>query len=537
MKPLSWIVAFLVLLAVPGGTAAAGQPLDSKITKVTVFANQAMVTRTASADAEAGTNRLVIFTDAFRLVSDSVTAAVFGEGEILGVQVVRVPVSEMPQETIREIESRIEDLEKEKKALLDAKKALQKQEAFLDGVVDFLKQPLADEIKTPLPPTGDLKAYLLFLDEAFTDVFDKAREIDGSISSLDREIERLRRELSMHRGARDQTLTGIEVLFSSDKTQTVGIEVRYMVERARWSPVYRASVGDDMKGVDLAMMAEIIQTTGEDWENAELTVSNAAPVRAGRLPELFPWRLDYTQPVPAREKAAVMRTMEMADTVGAAPQAEAVRRETALSFEYTLPVPVTVASREKETIVPILTRAIEGAFYHYTVPVLGADAYLVCEAKADRELLPGPVNVFFENRYTGRMILEEKGPGESFTLGLGVDRSVRVKREKIRDKATETAFFGRIERDSIIRELSYLIKAENLKDTPVLLKVTDHVPVSMTDRITVKDVGLSPAPDRRDVDGKEGVMQWDVELDPGAEVDIIIEFTVTYPKDMPRPLF
>ncbi len=537
MKHLSWIVAFIVLLAVPGGTAAAGQPLDSKITGVTVFASQAMVTRTASADVEAGASRIVIPTNAFRIVSDSVTAAVFGEGEILGVQVVRVPVSEMPQEAIREIETRIEILEKEKAALLDAKKALQKQEAFLDGVIDFSKQHLADERQAPLPPTGELKTYLVFFDETFTDIFDKKREIDGRISSLDREIERLRRELSMHRGVRDKTLTGIEVLFKGDKAQTVKVEVRYMVEQARWSPVYRASVGRKMKGVDLAMMAEIVQTTGEDWEDAALTVSNAVPVRAGRVPELSPWRLDYAQLSPLREKAGVMRTMEMADTAGAAPQAEAVRKETALSFEYTLPVPVTIASREKETIVPILTRAIEGEFYHYTVPVRGADAYLVCEAKADRELLPGPVNVFFENRYTGRMILEEKGPGESFTLGLGIDRSIRVKREKTRDKAKETAFFGRIERDSIIRELSYRIKAENLKETPVTLKVMDRVPVSMTDRITVKDIAFSPAPDRRDVDGKEGVMQWELELPPGAEAGIAIDFTVTYPKDMPRPIF
>lgn len=537
MKHFSWIVAFIVLLAVPGGTAAAGQPLDSKITSVTVFANQAMVTRTASADVAAGASRIVIATDAFRLVSDSVTAAVFGEGEILGVQVVRMPVSEMPQDAIRAIETRIEGLENEKKALQDAANALSKQEAFLNGVVDFSKNQVADDMKTRMPSIEDVKTYLVFFDEAFMDVFDKKREINGKISSLDEEIERLRRELSMHRGARDKTLTGIEVLFTADKAQKVKVAVRYMVEQARWSPVYRASVGGEMEGVDLAMMAEIVQTTGEDWEDATLTVSNAVPVRAGRLPELSPWRLSYTQPTPLREKAGVMRSMEMADTVGAAPQAEAVRKETALSFEYTLPVSVTIASREKETIVPILTRAIEGEFYHYAVPVLGADAYLVCEAAADRELLPGPVSVFFENRYTGRMILEEKGPGERFTLGLGIDRSIRVEQAKIKDKATETAFFGRIERDSIIRELSYRITAENLKETPVTLRVMDRVPVSMTDRITVKDVGFSPAPARRNVEEKEGVMQWDLELPPGGQAEIAIGFTVTYPKDMPKPLF
>ena len=537
MRKIALAVALIAILAGLCGPAAAGQPLDSKISAVTVYVNQAMVTRTAQADAAAGANRLVIPTDAFAIVGDSVTAAVSGHGEILGVQVVRVPVAEMPQDAIREIEGKIEALEKEKKALLDGKKALSKQEAFLDGLVDFSKAHMADEMKTQMPSTETLQTYRRFFDESFNDVFDRRRSIEDKVASVDRELERLRRELSMVRGARDKTRTGIEVLFRSQKDQSVRVEVRYMVERARWSPVYRASIESDMSGVALAMMAEIVQRTGENWEDAVITISNAAPVRAGRIPELNPWWLDYQKAVPVGREAVMMRSMEMADAMPEAPLAEALRRETALSFEYTLPVPVTIESREKETLVPILTRDIEGEFYHYTAPALTPDVYLVCEAKADRELLPGPVNVFFENRYTGRMILGETGPGDRFTLGLGIDRSVKAKREKISDTSKETAFFGRIERDSIVRELSYRIKTENLRENPVNLKVMDRVPVSRTDRITVKDIVFSPEPRRRDVDGRAGVTQWDMKLVPGAAQEITIDFTVTYPRDMPPPVF
>jgi len=105
------------------------------------------------------------------------------------------------------------------------------------------------------------------------------------------------------------------------------------------------------------------------------------------------------------------------------------------------------------------------------------------------------------------------------------------------DKVEETAFFGRVERDSVIRQLSYRVVAENLREAPVILKVVDRVPVSRTDRITVKDVAFSPAPDRRDVDEKAGVMEWDLEIGPASTTGITTGFTVTYPKDMPRPIF
>ncbi len=532
----AWIIAPVLFLAIFSGSAVAGQVVDSRITDVTVFANRAMVTRNAAADVEAGMNRLVVNTGAFDIVTDSVRVAVFGDGEILGVQIVRTPMREMPQEKIRELTDRIEVLEKEKKGFLDAKQALSRQEAFLDGYVDFTDRS-TDTIKITIPSTQEIESYLSFFDEKYNAIYDQRRLIDERIVSTEKEIQRLKRELSMHRGFEERMQTGIEILFNSPAAKSLTIETRYLVNAVRWSPVYRASVEGDIKDVNLSMMAAINQQTGEAWRDVNLTISNAVPVQAGRLPELSPWWMDYRPPVPLRnEVGAKFRSMEMMDTA-AAPPVEAIRKETALSFEYTLPVPVTIASREQETQVPILTRTIEGQFYHYTVPAMGTDAYLVCEAKTDRELLPGPVNVFFENSYTGRMMLDEKGPGDSFTLGLGVDRSVRVKREKLEDKVRETAFFGRVERDTVIRELSYRIRLENMKKKPVTLKVTDRIPVSMTDRITVKDIVFSPEPARRNVDEKAGITQWDIKMAPEEVTDITISFTVSYPKDMPPPVF
>ena len=522
----------------------AGRPVASEITAVTVYAGDALVTREATARTGTEAARLVLETDVARIARDSVSAKVYGEGEIAGVRIIRMPVAAAPLEKIRELEAKLGSLKEERQAAADAKETLGRQEAFLNSLIRGYGKGRGEDAGgntadggIRMPGMQEVESYLSFFDRQFNSIFERRRKADAEIAALEETIRQVERELDMYRQDREATRTGIEILFDSAKEQEVGIEVRYLVERAGWSPVYRASVEDDLSGVSLDMMAAIVQTTGEDWEGVALTVSNAVPVQWGRLPELSPWWLDYRQPERLRrESGEKMRTMDMALSAEA-PMTQADMQETALSFEYTMPSPVSVASRDQETRLHLFSRTIDGDFYHYAAPVLSTDVYLVCEAEADRELLPGPVDVFFDNRLTGRMNLADTGPGDRFVLGLGVDPSVRVKREKTEDKKTETAFFGRVERDSIIRELSYSIVAENRKSRDINLQVSDRIPVSQTDRIEVKDISFSPAPDSRDVDGKTGVMRWDMSLEPGKTSGITIDFTVTYPKDMQQPVF
>ncbi len=531
----------LVAMLFAAAAVCAQQPVSSKITEVTVFFDRARVSRQAATSVDSGTHRLLIPLEAFSIAEKSVTADVMGEGEVLGVQVAKVPVIESPRRKIREIEDRLKDLRDRRQAVRDEKTALGQQEAFLKGVVDFAGTQLPKEIQTRMPAPEDWDATLDFLGKRFPQIFEQKRASESRLAELEETIEQLKRELDMLRGRADRTATGIEVLFRSKKAQNLDITVRYMVRNAGWSPVYRAFARDAASGVDLSMMGQIRQKTGEDWENVNLSVSTVEPVLGGRLPEVPAWHLD-TPKMRGREVSSdrVMRKemMAIAPQAGsAAPMAEAQRRKTALSFEYTLPEPVTVAYRDEKTLLPLFTKAIDGEFYHYAAPGRDPRAYLVCRAKADSELLAGPVNIFFTGRYVGEMFLEEKQPGEDFLLALGADRAVSLKREKIRDHRKETAFFGQIERDSVVRDIKYRITAENLKDRKITLQVTDAVPVSKTDRIQVEDIAFSPDPQTRDVNGKPGVMRWRFGLEPGQNRSITISFTVSYPRDMPPPAF
>ncbi len=542
------IISLLVMLSVAASQAqAAEQSVATTITDVVVFTDRAQITRKGTAAVAHGLNRLRLPVDAFSVDADAVTAAVTGKGEIIAVQYREIPTKEAPQEKVRDLETRILKLKQDRRAASDQAGTLKQQEAYLHGVVEFSKTQVPTDLKTRMPTPEELGRTLAFIDDGFSRVYQKAREAELSISQLDKDIRQLERALSDIKQPGRAYQRIIEVQFEAAAPQQIGISATYVVRHAMWSPLYRAAVPADLSGVDLTLFSRIVQKTGENWKGVRLSVSNVVPLSGSRVPEARSWWLDVPRPVlrtsgktalmaesAARaptDAADTMVAMEAADTAPAA-YAQAERTQSELAFEYAFTGAVDVASGEGDTVLPVFTRRLAGDVTRYAVPRQSLLTYLVCETAVDRELLSGPLNVYYAGRYVGKMVLEDKKPGGTFRLGLGADRQVVVKKEKIADRRKET-FFGKIERDSVVRELNFRIIVENLRDTALPVVIVDSVPVSRTDRITVEDLTLTPAPDGKDIDGRSGVMEWRFSLAPGAKQHIEQKFTVIYPKELP----
>jgi len=538
-----WILAGMVFL-VPSVTGA--EIVPSRITEVALFGDQALVTRVAEVQAVEGLNEIRLSVGAFQVDADSVSAKVFGEGRILGVQYREVPVMEPVQEKVKTLEKRILDLRWKERALLDEKEVLGKKESFLNSIVRFSESQVPRDMKTSFPKVEELQGALAFLEVRFDELAKKKESIDRDIEGISKEIRVLEEELGMVRRPARKVEKVIEVFFQGTNNQNIRVEAGYLVRNAFWNPLYRVSVPLSSDSVDLTMFSSILQKTGEDWKGVDLVVSNVIPLKGVKAPEPDPWILDIPRPLESfgnkayssdrARMAAPMAAMkeEAEKPAEEASFAEAEKTELPLSFEYRFPRPVDIESREKETLLPLFTRKVEGAFFDLAVPRVSPLTFLVCRAKGDGEILAGPLNVYFGGRYVGKTLLGEKKPGEAFDFNLGADREVKVTRTKVADKVKET-YFGRVERGTVVREIAWRIRMENLKKRPVTLRVLDAVPVSRTDRIEIKDVKLSPEPDEKNYEEKEGVHLWVSELKPGETKEISITFVVTYPRETPPP--
>jgi len=342
----------------------------------------------------------------------------------------------------------------------------------------------------------------------------------------------------------------IEILFNSKKEQEARIQASYLVYNSGWMPFYKVDVSPDLKGINLTMFAKITQVSGEDWKDVKLTLSNIIPLRTAGLPSLSSWILDVQRRLKYKDQGAydsVMMENMALEKKGKAPMAagqtyaeaakeaefvQAVATELPISFEYAFPQPLSIESQDKETMLPVFSKELTGNFYYYAVPKANARSFLACRASSAKEVLAAPMSVYFGGRFVGKTMVAEKKPGEEFEINLGADRDVIIKREKIKDKSQEM-FFGKIERLTVIRELGFKITLENLKDKPIKLRLLDSIPISKTDKIEVKDVKIAPEPTKKNYQDKEGVMLWEMDLKAKEKKEVSIEFTVTYPKDMP----
>jgi uncharacterized protein (TIGR02231 family) len=525
--------------------AFAEKTVPSQIKKVTLFSGQALVKREAFTTVQKRLNDLFLEIEAFSVDKDSITAKIFGAGEIFSVQFKKIPIKESPRENIKALEQKINELKKSKRVLADKKEVLNKEESFLVSLINFSKTQIPREIKTSFPNMEDLTKTLIFLSSNFQKINDEKQSLDASIEEIEKEIKVLQEELNALRMPVKKVRKVIEILFNAEKEQKIRIVADYLTKNASWGPLYKVSVPMALSEIDLTMFSKILQKTGEDWNHVALSISNVIPLSGVRLPYLSSWLLDVPRP-----RAKVMEKTERLAYEEAAPaidvvrgkdyseiptqEAEfttAVKRELPVSFEYRIPQPIDIESRDKETILPLFTKKMRGDSYYYAVPKRSPLTFLVCKTNADKELLSGPLNVYFGGRYIGKTHLSEKRAGEEFHLSLGADREVMVKREKVKDKVKET-YFGKIQRGTVARELAYKIMVENMKDRSILLKVVDNIPVSRTDKIEVKELTMNPEPAQKNYRNKEGVMLWEYTLDPEQQQEINIEFVVAYPKGL-----
>ncbi|MBU3947595.1 MAG: mucoidy inhibitor MuiA family protein [Proteobacteria bacterium] len=544
---------FILFCLIPGilSAAVAQDTVPSKIRSVTLFADQALVTREAKVSVHKGLNEIFVGVDAFSVDTDSVSAKVFGKGELYSVQLKTIYLEKAPQENIKALEKKLKDLKTARTAITDDMNVLKNKERFLESVIDFSKTQVPQDMKTSFPKTEDLFKTMSFLGQNFEDILKKRQVLVEKTSEIDDKIHVVEKELSSIGAGSSKEIKVIEILFNAQNEQTVNISASYLTYNAHWEPLYKASVPTDLKSVDLTMFAKLNQKTGEQWQDIDLSISNVVPLRGAALPDTPPWMLDIVRPMTRAKRQSIgfenkaaapaleaLKEMD-ADAFASEPKKEmeaafvsAKTNVSPLSFEYQMPQNLTIESKDKTTLLPLFSKTIKGEFLHYAVPKTSPAAFLICKATTDKELLSGPMNVHLGPHFIGKTFLNAKNIGETFDLNLGTDREIKIQHEKITDKVKET-FLGSFERNTVIREMAFKIKIENLKDKAILVNVLDSIPVSRTDKIKVEDIKFTPQPTENNYKDRQGVLRWLVSVNPKAVKEINISFTINYPKDTP----
>jgi len=389
----------------------------------------------------------------------------------------------------------------------------------------------------------DVAALSKYTEDELSASQSKKQEIAQQRRELARQIEVVQKRLQPRWDSKERR--AINVIVEATEETDFELEVTYSVLGASWSPLYDIRLVEDK--VTVGYLANVQQTTGEDWPNMNLSLSTAQPAVSATIPELDPWFIDvYTPPVyPMPRARAALPPMMMAGA--AAPASEAMADTMALK-EAAPPPPAEVATATVESTGASVTFRIghptdipsDGSPHkttvtnldlqvnldYVTVPKIAEEAYLRAKITntSDSILLPGPANIFHEDDFVGATALETVVPTEEFEVQLGVDDRVKVER-KLARRDTGKTLIGNTRRTLY----GYKIEVTNLLTRPAKVTVYDQLPVSRNEQIKSKLVEVTPPPaEQSDLN----ILKWELSLTPQQKQETTFSFQVEQPRDM-----
>jgi uncharacterized protein (TIGR02231 family) len=516
--------------------------LRAPIVAVTVHPERARITRRGRATLSPGAAELVVadlpttvFDESVRVAGRSDTAA-----RVVGVDLRFRDLAEVPDERVRAAEAAVRDAERTL-AAIDGEDAA---DAARTELLARLARRSGDRLAAAL---ADGRAGTARVAEVGSAVAAQLVEVAQSRRGhAERRVEAQRvlraaqAELDRLQGSGRQRREAV-VAVEADAAGELELELSYVVRGAGWSSAYDARLhaadgagGEGAAGqLDLTWYGMVVQATGEDWPECELTLSTARPAVAATLPELEPWWIDVRRPpepiMMAASAAMVAAPSELTrrERASAAPVeavvAEAVNGTVAASWRLARPTAVPGDGTPHRTTVAVFP--LPARLDHVTAPARSPDAHLRATVtnSTGQVLLAGPVSTFSDDAFVGTTALPQTAPGAEIELALGVDDRVVVKRELV-DRTAHKARFGSA-RGAVER---WTITVENRRPNPARVIVRDRLPVSRNAEIKVVDVALVPEPAERDELGR---LEWVATVEPDGTWEASVRFGVEHPKE------
>jgi uncharacterized protein (TIGR02231 family) len=514
-------------------SAQADKEIKADIKHVTVFPDRAQIDHETPVSILPGKSTLKIKGLSPYIDPQSIQVKGFGEFTILSVNLQNNYLQNLEDDPeVKGIRKQIEELllkvEDEKAAI----SVLKEKAAFLAANRPLLVKETtvsADNFRTIM------ELYTSNIDQVTMTTLKKER----LIKEYEKQITALQQQVSA-RMVKQQLPSGeISVAVSSEKQVNGRLLVNYVVSNAGWYPSYDIRVDDIKNPVSISYKANVFQNTGTPWKDVKLSFSNATPWVSGDMPVLNPWFIDYYMPPVAvpRGRAAYKRmdnapavmaeSISVADEakieVEAAPPSVQINvGQTTVNFDVS--IPYTIPSDGQFQTVEIQKLKAPAIYKYMTIPKRSSLAYLTANITdwAGMNLQNGEATLYFENSFVGKSNLQVNQLTDTLTISLGTDNSILVKREKRKDfTARKTLGSNKTE------TYSYLLTVRNNKPIPVSITLKDQVPLSSNSGITVEATELSGGK----LNSQTGEISWDLEIKPSETKQVILTYSVKYPKD------
>jgi len=445
------------------------------------------------------------------------------------------------------------------KELLEHKNNLQSQINSLSGEKEFSTGEVLIRVDAKMPATFSFELSYLVDNAGWFPSYDiRAKDINSPVN------------LHYKANVKQDTKVdwdNIKLTFSSAEPSVSGVAPElqpYLLNYNTPPPSYSQrtgsvtgkvmdSEGQGLPGVTIIVSGSTIGTVSDFGGNYSLTLPNRASQltysSVGYISQTLPITADVMNVLMREDQVALNELVVTASgisnnrlkrmkgkeevnfdvAIGQTPPMESiplpiaqVENQTAINFEIN--TPYSIKSDRKNYTVDMVTYELPAFYQYFAVPKANNSAYLIAGVTdwEQYQLLEGEANVFFEQTFVGKSLLDVRYALDTLEISLGRDKMVTIEREKEKD-FTEKSFLGG--KKSATRMWKTTIK--NNKSQPISMVVLDQVPVSTLEEIEVEVQNLSGG--KRDA--KTGEIKWEFKLAPSATKLLELKYEVKYPRN------
>lgn len=545
---------FLVTTCLSAGFAA-DLRAQSHLDAVTVYPTGAEVTRVTDAHLLAGETTLILEGLPGELDAQSIRVeGVGGKGvEIASVDSKLIYVSTAEGEAARlRIEAQIETLQDERQALDQSISDADYQKRLLLSLADKQLETSSGDDKVKQIDAAQLGGLLDLVSVKLGAISKVIHEAQIRQRSIDKQVNDLNNEMA---GIAPLQVSKMQVaVHLRTPAETDGtFKIKYRISNAGWAPFYDARLTtpdkDQKPKIEIVRRAEVMQSSGESWDNVALTLSTARPLGATAAPELWEQEVQIYQPLAAKMKkendalgSADMSVSEAApasprqkDLAGLLDRGDAEQKQAVVEIAgfqalYGIQGRVSVDNSGTSKKVRISTDEFDADLNAIAVPKIDASAYLTASftVKSEAPMLPGAVNIYRDGVFMGQGALPLLNSDEKAKLGFGADDLIKVKRSEVKRKTGEAGIIT----SSNVEERAWDIVVKNLHDVAIPVTVFDQAPFSTMEDVIVQPMGSMTPPTEKDFEKRRGVMAWKFDLQPKAEETIKFGYKVTWPQNL-----
>ncbi|KAF9492677.1 hypothetical protein BDN71DRAFT_1396345 [Pleurotus eryngii] len=483
--------------------------IDSKIVHVNLSPGHAEVTRMYKLSLEVGVNQVKISGLPTEVAHNSLRVEGRGAATIHDVSIAPTPPATVDPKIMSA-------LVKEYQSMANKVRRCKDVSAFLEKYLRNIAVVPSDHPQIPMI----MQTY----EHESSKIDDRLMDLEDALEKL-----RLRRDEELKRTTQAQPSDPLQLTATigifADKGGEAEIALIYAVPGVSWQASYDIRINMQSKDAPFTLRykAAISQSTGENWDNVQLTLGTVSPTFGLDVPSLGSYRLttpsEFPPPViiprrvshyqstypqaivvpfsrSARSRPSRSRSRSRSRTpppiIVPAPSPPRIMTHATmpvsnfggLSATYDIPGLISVPNDARAHNVTIAELSLDSSFSWLVVPKVDLRAHLkAMKNSSEYTLVDGPANVYIDGSFVAKSRIPTASPQESFECSLGIDPSIRTTYVPLSKKTSSSGLINKTTTTAYSRQ----VIIRNTKSIPIEnLKILDRVPISETSQITVK---------------------------------------------------